>query len=477
MTSAGRNRVFFFVASSGGLPQNETTLARSLKLHRNYSTALIGKWHLGKDCAVLDDNCHHPNSHGFDYYFGLPLTNLKDFGGDGDSVILTYFPYFYPLLITIILVGVGVSILFGHRHLITLCIVAILLLCLTPSFVIVFQMNIRTLNALLYENARLLEQPARMDTLTDRLVGKASEFIRNQTDARQPFLLMLNFIKVHTAHFASKQFEGRSGLGKYGDAVLELDHSVGRILGLLKQLNIDNNTLVYFSSDNGGHLEEVNLEGRAEGGSNGIYRGGKSHGAMEGGIRVPSFIRWPSVLPAGRRVLAPTSQMDMFVTLHSMLNISLPSGVIYDGRNIMPLLVGATETSPHRLMFHYCGVFLHGVRFAQDIDHVWKIYFYTPRYKSPGEEKCQFVCMCHAEHAIEHSPPLIYNIQADPRESSPLDVNGEQHRLVLNAIEGDLRDHRASLPATSAIESQFSFANTVWKPWLQPCCNFPFCHC
>lgn len=85
-----------------------------------------------------------------------------------------------------------------------------------------------------------------------------------------------------TAHFPSSQFQGKSPFGKYGDSVLELDHAVGQILDLLERMQIQNETFVYFSSDNGGHLEEVNLEGQPEGGSNGRWRGGKGHGAREG---------------------------------------------------------------------------------------------------------------------------------------------------------------------------------------------------
>jgi arylsulfatase A-like enzyme len=85
----------------------------------------------------------------------------------------------------------------------------------------------------------------------------------------------LNSFKLnHTlAHFPSKSFSGKSKFGKYGDCVMEMDYGVGKILDLLQQINVKDNTFVYFSSDNGGHLEETDLNGHQEGGYNGIYKG------------------------------------------------------------------------------------------------------------------------------------------------------------------------------------------------------------
>src|SRR5690606_25547160 len=156
-------------------------------------------------------------------------------------------------------------------------------------------------------------------------------------------------------HAPSAAFRGKSAFGKYGDCVLELDHAVGRVLDLLDELDIASRTLTYFSSDNGAHLEEVDRDGHPEGGSNGIFRGGKGHGAMEGGIRVPTFVMWPGVLPANRTIDVPTMQPDIFATIHSIVQLELPRSVLIDGRDIFPLLKGDADSSPHRFMFHYCG--------------------------------------------------------------------------------------------------------------------------
>lgn len=271
------------------------------------------------------------------------------------------------------------------------------------------------------------------------------------------------------------EFKGKSKHGKYGDCLLEMDKAVGAMIDLLEELNIANNTFTYFSSDNGAHLEEVSRHGEPEGGSNGIYRGGKGHGAMEGGIRVPTFVMWPSVLPVNRTINVPTSQMDIFTTIHNIVNLSLPNDRLIDGKNILPLLKGHVQNSPHDFMFHYCGTYLHGVRFNENLKNVWKIYFYTPNYK-PREDKCSFVCFCFGKYVVEHNPPLIYNIAADPREIRPLSVNNTNYKVILKKVMDAVENHRTTI--NDNVESQFSFVNSIWKPWLQPCCgHFPSCSC
>ncbi|KAJ8308867.1 hypothetical protein KUTeg_013741 [Tegillarca granosa] len=97
MVPSSQIRINIFVASSGGLPKNEITIA-SLAKEAGYKTALIGKWHLGLSRETFDDFEHHPKNHGFDYFYGLPLTNLKDFGNDGDKVVFAQQPHIYMKL-------------------------------------------------------------------------------------------------------------------------------------------------------------------------------------------------------------------------------------------------------------------------------------------------------------------------------------------------------------------------------------------
>lgn len=204
MTSPGRNRVFFFVASSGGLPANETTFAKSLQA-TNYSTGLFGKWHLGMDCQQHGDNCHHPNQHGFDYFFGIPLTNLKDFGNDGASVILAYFPRLYLFLLCTALLGASLGLALRRKHCNKTALVTLALCILLPSLFLLFQKNIKTLNSVLYRNGQLIEQPLHLEGFTERLVNESMEFIRGAHKEGTPFLAMINFLKVHTGKPISRE--------------------------------------------------------------------------------------------------------------------------------------------------------------------------------------------------------------------------------------------------------------------------------
>ncbi|ELK30206.1 Steryl-sulfatase [Myotis davidii] len=135
----------------------------------------------------------------------------------------------------------------------------------------------------------------------------------------------------------------------------------GQLLNVLEELQLTNKTLVYFTSDQGAHVEEVTAKGERHGGSNGIFKGGKGNN-WEGGIRVPGLLRWPGVLPAGLEIAEPTSNMDIFPTVAKLAGSQLPEDRIIDGRDLMPLLQGETQRSDHEFLFHYCNFYLNAVR-------------------------------------------------------------------------------------------------------------------
>lgn len=472
MEAFRRNKVLLFLASRGGLPSNETTFAKILQ-EEGYATALIGKWHLGLDCHKKGDMCHHPLNHGFDYFYGLPLTNLQDFGEDGKSVVTSYIPHFYTYLITGLVIGLSLSFLFlsyGYRK--TFWILSFIFLCST-CFVYTFIQNIKILNGIVMKNQDVIEQPVRLNGLTQRFVEESNRFLKN--NSKHPFLLVMSFVHVHTALFSAPEFVNKSKHGKYGDNVEELDWAVGKILATVEELGEKNNTFVYFTSDNGGHIEERGKNDECEGGYNGIFKGGKTMGGMEGGIRVPTVVMWPNKIPAKTVIPVPTSQMDLFTTILQIVGCSLPTDRIIDGKNILPLLQGIEKTSPHQYLFHYCGQDIHAARYIPlNEPAIWKVHYYIPRWK-PGTTECEFVCHCFGNFVVHQNPPLLYNIADDPSENNPIDVNSNPKWLkLISHINKAINKHKESI---AAVSQQFTFVNSMWIPWLQPCCNFPWCHC
>ncbi|XP_072599688.1 steryl-sulfatase isoform X2 [Vulpes vulpes] len=354
--------VFIFSASSGGLPTSEITFAKLLK-NQGYSTGLIGKWHLGTNCHNKTDFCHHPLSHGFDYFHGIPVTNLRDCKPGEGSVFTRGIRVlvFIPLqIIAITLLTLVVLKCLGLLHVPP--VVFFCLLCLAAmilGLLLCFLHYFRPLNCFLMRNYEITQQPLSYDSLTQRLTADAAQFIRR--NAGTPFLLLLSYLHVHTALFSSPDFAGRSQHGAYGDAAEELDWSVGQILNVLDELKLANNTLVYFTSDQGAHVEEVTTKGEIHGGSNGIYKGGKANN-WEGGIRIPGILRWPGVIQAGLVIDEPTSNMDIFPTVAKLAGSPLLEDRIIDGHDLMPLLQGKTQHSDHEFLFHYCNFYLNAVR-------------------------------------------------------------------------------------------------------------------
>lgn len=169
-----------------------------------------------------------------------------------------------------------------------------------------------------------------IDHVTRRYTEEAINFIRRK--ARQPFFLYLAHSMMHVPIYVSEDFAGKSGSGIYGDAVMEVDWSVGRIMDVLKELGLDENTLVVFTSDNGPWLQEGPLGGRAL-----PLREGKTTD-FEGGVRVPCIVWWKGhIRPAVNTEVA--SLFDWFPTVAALSGAELPN-VRLDGYDLTPVLQG-----------------------------------------------------------------------------------------------------------------------------------------
>ncbi|KFQ80056.1 Arylsulfatase D, partial [Phoenicopterus ruber ruber] len=365
MASSNRYRALQWNAGSGGLPANETTFARLLQ-QQGYTTGLIGKWHQGVNCESFNDHCHHPLNHGFDYFYGMPFTLLNNCQENKPpelDVALQAKLWLYSQIITLAVLTLTAGKLTGLLS-IRGKIIACFALAGSLFFISWYSSYgfVQYWNCILMRNHDVTEQPMRLERTASLMLKEAVSFIKRNRHG--PFLLFVSFLHVHTPLFTMAKFLGKSRHGLYGDNVEEMDWMVGKILDSLDKEGLKNDTFTYFASDHGGHLEAQ--DGSAQlGGWNGIYKGGKGMGGWEGGIRVPGVFRWPGVLPAGTVIDEPTSLMDIYPTVVHLAGGILPQDRVIDGQNLLPLLRGRAQKSEHEFLFHYCGSYLHAVRWHQ----------------------------------------------------------------------------------------------------------------
>lgn len=372
----GVTRVLF-PGNDKGLPSREITIAEKLK-ELGYQTTCIGKWHLGHKEEYL------PVNQGFDSYFGVPYSN--DMPIDPSM----------KLSANIVLRN-GMT-----REMIS-------------NFDDLEIENKRHQTPLM-ENDEVIEFPADQSTLTKRNTEKALDFIRENVD--HPFFLYLPYTMPHIPLFASEDFIDSSIRGLYGDVVEEIDWSVGQILGLLKQLRIDD-TIVLFTSDNGPWLTE-----RLNGGSSGLLREGKFT-TWEGGVREPAMCWWPGKILPGTISSQMTSTLDLFPTLVRLAGGDVTSSDI-DGYDISSVFFGTGE-SPRKEMAYYVDETLYAYR-----EGAWKIHFFT---KSPLENKWQ---------GEKQEPPLLFNVETDPSEQYNLNDKHPEllNELIKKAEKYDTKSHR-----------------------------------
>jgi arylsulfatase A-like enzyme len=266
----------------------------------------------------------------------------------------------------------------------------------------------------LLRNEEVIEAPAVQDTLTQRYTDEAIKFISKNKG--RPFFLYLPHTMVHDPLHASDAFRGKSANGRYGDAVEEIDWSTGRILKTLRDLKLDERTLVVFTSDNGASSNY--------GGSNSPLRGHKGT-TWEGGMREPAIMWWPGRVPAGRTCDEMAVTMDLLPTLASLAGTEPPTDRTIDGRNIWPLMAGHENAkSPHQAFYYYQIDQLQAVRSGK-----WKLHLpLKPKKRHWGEP-------------IPEAPVALYDLENDVAEKNNV---AEHHpnvvKLLLALAEEARRD-------------------------------------
>jgi len=322
------------------------------------------------------------------------------------------------------------------------------------------------------KNYDVVEQPTILENLTMRFTDEAVNFIR--TNKESPFLLYMSYAKMHTALFNTWPFVNHSVHGRYGDNVEEMDWSVGQIMAAVEELGLKENTFVYFSSDNGPHLEEIN-SGEYHGGWKGIYKGGKGQ-SWDGGVRVPTIVSWRGHIPAGMLLDELTSTMDLLPTVAKLAEGDVPQDRIVDGKDLLPLLTNETKDSSHEFIFHYCGDQIHAVRYhPKNNGIVWKAHLMTPKW-TEGTDYCTEtgLCDCHGERVTVHDKPLLFDVTNDPSENTPITADRPEYQEVMKHIYRAIKTHKESI---ESVPNQLEKYKNFFHPTLQMCCNFPFCSC
>lgn len=339
------------------LPLAEVTIAELLR-QRQYHTAAIGKWHLGKTGFL-------PSDQGFD------VSLAGDEAGSTNN-------FFFPA----------------------------------------WQKKIP-----------LSGQPG--DYLTDRLTDLAVDFIT--TSRRQPFFLYLPHFAVHTPiegkpdkvrkYDSLANPQNPQNYGEYAAMIESVDESVGRILNTLEQQGVADNTIIFFTSDNGG-VTSREWKNRPIT-SNLPLRVGKGH-VYEGGIRVPTIIRWPGVTRPGAQCHEPVVTYDYAPTMAAMAGLPTDATTSMDGRSLVPLLRGAKS-------------------FAAPRDNFWHYPHYSPQLGKPaaairrGDDK---LILFFEDNRVE-----LYNLKADIGETRDLAAAQPRKAAELRArLELWLKETNAQLP-------------------------------
>ncbi len=245
----------------------------------------------------------------------------------------------------------------------------------------------------LVSNESVAEYPVEQATLTERYTDHAVRFIEQNKD--RPFFIYLPHAMPHKPLAASKDFytpDTRDNL--YADVISELDASIGRVLDKLKELSLDERTMIIFTSDNGPWF----------GGSTGGLRGMKGK-TWEGGLRVPMIARMPGSISKGIVSDAPTASIDILPTICGLAGVAPPKDRVIDGRDIMPLFRGSGAPSPHDAIFGMQGAALATIRAGK-----WKL------------------------HVLNPGPLMFSNLSADER-ANWVDPRGSDGVVMLAPLE------------------------------------------
>ncbi len=323
----GMHQHVLFPSSTKGLNPEEHTIADHLK-SQGFATACFGKWHLGHHPEVL------PTSNGFDTYYGIPYSNDMNHPDNKGK------PKGGPN---------GMDLLWNDPE-------STLTKWKTP----------------LFEDEEIVELPVDQRTITRRCTQKAIDFVKANQD--EPFFVYLPYSMPHIPLYVPDDVRDPDPKNAYINTIEHIDTEVGRLLDVLDELKLTENTYVIYTTDNGPWLTFNH-----HGGSAGPLRNGKGT-TFEGGQRVPCLMRGPGI-PAGTVCEELTGTIDLLPTIAAITGEPLPAGKTIDGMDVSGLWMGTEEKSPREEFVHYTSRGdLEGIRRKN-----WKLLVKKPR--APRNQK------------------------------------------------------------------------------------------
>jgi arylsulfatase len=369
----GLSKVGLPGAENGSRPE-DPTIARLLKAH-GYATGQFGKNHLG------DRDEHLPTAHGFDEFFG----NLYHLNAEEEPENEDYpkNPQFRKR--------------FGPRG-------------------VIHSWANEDGSQRIEDTGPLTKK--RMETVDDETIAGAIEFIKRQHRSGKPFFCWWNGTRMHFRTHVKPQLRGISGQDEYSDGMVEHDMHVGILLDLLDELGIADNTIVFYSTDNGPHINTWPDAAMTP------FRGEKNTN-WEGGWRVPAMVRWPGHIESGsvsNSIMHHMDWMPTFVAAAGDADVKqkLLRGhragkrtyrVHLDGYNFLPYLTGRNDESPRKEVFYFSDDGdLTALRY-QD----WKLIFM--------EQRVEATLQAWAEPFVPLRIPLIFNLRRDPYERAQVTSN------------------------------------------------------
>jgi arylsulfatase A len=285
------------------------------------------------------------------------------------------------------------------------------------------------------------EGPGRSDwdfyQVLPTLTRKGVEYIRSRKGKTEPFFLYFPLPSPHAPIVPTDDFDGKSKAGAYGDFVVQTDDSCGQLLAALKSSGLDANTIVIFSSDNGPENYAYLRDEKFDHWSAAPLRGLKRD-IYEGGHRVPTVVRWPGITKAGSVSEALFSQIDLMATLAAYTGFELPRNSAEDSHNFLPYLKGETAEPPRTSMVHNTSVDSYAIR-----DGDWLL---VDAKTGAARQPTLAWNQKHKQPADDGQPVELYNLKDDIGQRHNLAEQHPERVTQLRALLNKIRDQGHSAP-------------------------------